>query len=104
LGHKFFIWLLIRNQLNTRNLLKWRTNTWMTSPMSYVTLVQRKLVFTYFLNVNSTVTVGTLCLSTGIWISNLLIWLFKQGMTLTTKFLEGSSLQLVGPSRLLETG
>jgi hypothetical protein len=22
LGHKFFIWLLIRNQLNTRNLLK----------------------------------------------------------------------------------
>jgi hypothetical protein len=57
--HKFFFWLLIRDRLNTRNMLRRKICIWMITTVSCAMLVLRKQASTYFLNAHLARPAGT---------------------------------------------
>lgn len=48
--HKFFFWLLIKNRLSTRNILRRKIWSWIPTIMFYATRQVRKLLPTYSFN------------------------------------------------------
>jgi hypothetical protein len=64
--HKFFAWLLVRDRLSTRNLLKRKKCTWTAMLVLSVLLIRRRLVYTCSSPVPSAKPAGTGYILTGI--------------------------------------